>query len=276
MNVKEKKIWIFGNPDKSSDGFKDREDIERYISHEIFEKEDGRYRFTLARDPDIIVLSREGWAYGHFEIEKRVKPNEADKQAYPRVQFVYLVTSSTLYSNRVKLSELDIKGLSYGYELSQEKFAELLSATGNLKERIGLPHSPDQLIKVFREVRQRLGQSEFRSSIMEAYSSTCAVTGCKVEAALEAAHIHGFADSLSNSVNNGVLLRADVHTLFDRNLLGFEPTTLTVRLASSLKNSSYGSHEGVDLQVPEDESLQPSVTELQAKWSDFLNANSSV
>lgn len=64
----------------------------------------------------------------------------------------------------------------------------------------------------------REGQKEFRRAIIEAYGR-CAVTGCRVEAALEAAHIIPYVDARSHIITNGLCLRADIHRLFDRNVI---------------------------------------------------------
>lgn len=68
-------------------------------------------------------------------------------------------------------------------------------------------------------VRPRIGQGAFRVLVTDAYHRRCAVTGEKTLPALEAAHIKPFSDSGPNSVNNGLLLRADIHKLFDSGYL---------------------------------------------------------
>ncbi|WP_169719739.1 HNH endonuclease, partial [Novosphingobium acidiphilum] len=54
---------------------------------------------------------------------------------------------------------------------------------------------------------------------MKAYDGKCAVTSCAIEPLLEAAHIHPYLGPKTNHVTNGMLLRADIHTLFDLGLL---------------------------------------------------------
>jgi putative restriction endonuclease len=64
-------------------------------------------------------------------------------------------------------------------------------------------------------VRPRLGQGAFRVSVTEAYERACAVTGEHSLPALEAAHIRPFAQDGPHVVSNGLLLRADLHRLFE-------------------------------------------------------------
>jgi putative restriction endonuclease len=65
-------------------------------------------------------------------------------------------------------------------------------------------------------VTPRLGQGGFRVVVMEGYSRRCAVTGEKTLPVLEAAHIRPYADDGPHAISNGIFLRSDFHTLFDR------------------------------------------------------------
>lgn len=64
-------------------------------------------------------------------------------------------------------------------------------------------------------IRPRLGQGTFRVAVTEAYRRSCAVTGEHSLPALEAAHIKPYGDSGPHAVSNGLLLRSDLHRLFD-------------------------------------------------------------
>lgn len=70
-----------------------------------------------------------------------------------------------------------------------------------------------------RMVTLRQGQPAFRNALMDAYERRCAITGCMIEVVLEAAHISPYLGEHTNHVTNGLLLRADIHTLFDRGLI---------------------------------------------------------
>jgi putative restriction endonuclease len=61
----------------------------------------------------------------------------------------------------------------------------------------------------------RIGQGAFRILVTDAYSRRCAITGEKTLPVLEAAHIKPYSISGINTINNGLLLRADLHKLFD-------------------------------------------------------------
>jgi putative restriction endonuclease len=67
--------------------------------------------------------------------------------------------------------------------------------------------------------RARLGQGAFRVLVTESYGRRCAITGERTLPVLEAAHIRPYADSGPHLINNGILLRSDLHTLFDAGYL---------------------------------------------------------
>lgn len=67
--------------------------------------------------------------------------------------------------------------------------------------------------------RIRLGQGGFRVSVTEAYLRRCAITGEKTLPVLQAAHIKPYSESGPHRVDNGLLLRSDLHILFDAGLL---------------------------------------------------------
>lgn len=75
-----------------------------------------------------------------------------------------------------------------------------------------------------REIRPRLGQGGFKALVHGAYRDRCSVTGHKIRPTLQAAHILPVGKGGEHRVDNGLLLRSDVHTLFDRGYLGVDPT----------------------------------------------------
>ena len=69
----------------------------------------------------------------------------------------------------------------------------------------------------------RLGQGSFQAAIIDAYARRCAITGERVLPVLEAAHIRAYAEGGEHRIDNGLLLRRDLHTLFDRGYLTVTP-----------------------------------------------------
>jgi tetratricopeptide (TPR) repeat protein len=106
-------------------------------------------------------------------------------------------------------------------------------------------------------IARRQGQSQFRQSLLEAYNYRCAITGFDVQEALEAAHIIPYSDTENNHPSNGLLLRADLHTLFDLNLIAINPDTMQVYLTPNLRHTSYGELHGKPLQLPKNKAYYP-------------------
>ena len=67
--------------------------------------------------------------------------------------------------------------------------------------------------------RPRLGQGSFQAAILDAYARRCAITGERVLPVLEAAHIVPYGEGGEHRVDNGLLLRRDLHALFERGYL---------------------------------------------------------
>lgn len=86
----------------------------------------------------------------------------------------------------------------------------------------------DDRENVLRGIRARRGQQKFREDLCKRYNSTCVITGCKILDILEAAHIMPHRGKKDNHPSNGLLLRADIHTLYDLNLIAIDPKNLHV------------------------------------------------
>lgn len=131
----------------------------------------------------------------------------------------------------------------------------------------------DDRDRKLQEIVQRRGQPAFRNVLLSAYGCCCAVTGADAEAALEAAHITPYLGPESNHLSNGILLRGDIHTLLDLNLIGIDPTSRKVVVAAELRATCYGELDGQVLSVPTDETLRPSKAALEQRWASFKEKN---
>ena len=72
-------------------------------------------------------------------------------------------------------------------------------------------------------IRPRLGQGAFRVVVTDSYSRQCAVTDERILPALDAAHIRPYADGGEHEARNGLLLRRDIHSLFDAGYVTVTP-----------------------------------------------------
>ncbi len=105
-----------------------------------------------------------------------------------------------------------------------------------------------------RLVRPRLGQGGFKAIVRDAYQRRCAITGHKIVPTLQAAHIVPVSQNGENRVDNGLLLRSDVHTMFDRGYLGVSPSFqlhVSPRLRSEFGNGEeFYSKHGSTIALP--------------------------
>lgn len=81
-----------------------------------------------------------------------------------------------------------------------------------------------------RTVRVRIGQAAFRTRLIDRYADSCAITGAAPLEALEAAHLYSYAKVGEHHDHGGLLLRRDVHRLFDSGLILVDPSHLTLVL----------------------------------------------
>lgn len=103
-------------------------------------------------------------------------------------------------------------------------------------------------------VRPRLGQQTFRIAVTDAYSRACAVSGEHSLPALDASHIMPFNEGGPHETSNGLLLRADLHRLFDKGYVTVDPNSKLVvsdRLRSEYHNGkTYYPFHGTELRIP--------------------------
>src|SRR5207253_641591 len=126
------------------------------------------------------------------------------------------------------------------------------------------PNPPiDQRPRVLQEIARRQGQPKFRENLLSAYAETCAVTGCKEISVLEAAHIDRYLGVDSHHISNGLLLRADIHVLFDQHLLKVNPTTMQIEVSEDIDDLTYRQLHGHPLKKPVEERLWPSAAALR-------------
>jgi hypothetical protein len=93
-------------------------------------------------------------------------------------------------------------------------------------------------------VRVRLGQAEFRRRLLDEHGEVCAFTGPAPSATLEAGHLYSYAEVGEHHQHGGMLLRRDVHRLFDLGQLAVDPTSLRIDVHPDL--AAYDSYAAID------------------------------
>jgi len=109
----------------------------------------------------------------------------------------------------------------------------------------------------------------FRRLLMDAYRSRCVVTGYDAAEALEAAHIVPYRGPVTNNPSNGLLLRADLHSLFDLGLVSVHEAELCIVLSKDLRGTRYADLQGSQIARPGPGFPEPSREALrqQREWA---------
>lgn len=150
-----------------------------------------------------------------------------------------------------------------GYDLSVEPG---LSLWLNLQSSLGLsPQIREESARYGKPIitMPRLGQGSFRILVTDAYERRCAITQEKTLPALDAAHIKSFSENGPLSVNNGILLRRDLHALFDKGYITITPkynVEISKRIKDEYENGKeYYRFQGKVIYLPLNYADKPSL-----------------
>ena len=119
-------------------------------------------------------------------------------------------------------------------------------------------------VGVWQGVLQRRGIEDLRQKLLAAYGRKCAVSGSDAEAALEVALIDPDGPA---EPKNALLLRADLRTLFDLNLLRVHPKTRKVFLADAIQTGAYARLWARTRRPPTSKDAAPNFTALEKRWA---------
>ena len=122
-------------------------------------------------------------------------------------------------------------------------------------------------------VTPRLGQGSFRILIADSYGRRCTMTGERTFPALEAAHIHRYSRGGDHSLSNGLLLRSDLHKLFDLGYLTIEPNILKIKVSGKIREEfengrDYYRLDNEPLREPENLLAFPSMENLKYHYEN--------
>ena len=109
-------------------------------------------------------------------------------------------------------------------------------------------------------------QAGFRAAVMRAYGARCAITGCETEEALEAAHVVPVYEGGGYAPENGILLRRDIHRLFDLDLVAIDPEGVVVAV-SGQTSADYKKYVGRKAKLPVEGG--PKACHFNNRWERF-------
>jgi hypothetical protein len=142
--------------------------------------------------------------------------------------------------------------------LVRESVSEAIySVRSHQAEEFDSINLPEARKRVLRTITQRQGQPGFRYTLLSAYEGKCCISATDVPEALEAAHIIPYRETQTNTPENGLLLRADIHTLFDLGHLAIDSHKMKVLISPRLHDSEYAQFAGQTLAIPREKLLRP-------------------
>ena len=113
----------------------------------------------------------------------------------------------------------------------------------------------------------RKGQPKLREALLKAYNNSCMISGHGPTNVLEACHIIPHNVSGNNQLDNGLLLRSDLHCLFDDGLLKINHKTYKIEIDDSLSDSPYGKFQGQEIRKRLD-GTWPSKNNLKIRYKE--------
>ncbi|GER02197.1 hypothetical protein JCM17845_28200 [Iodidimonas gelatinilytica] len=148
-------------------------------------------------------------------------------------------------NNRIwPISNSDVDSLLSAVREKAHKFAQYENQNPN-------PHEPLNLEKIedttaLRQVVLRRYQGAFRKVLLSKRPNRCAITGTSELSVLEAAHIIPYAERFADrdKPENGLLLRSDIHKLFDAHLISINPKTKAIEVSDRIASPDYQSLHG--------------------------------
>lgn len=158
-------------------------------------------------------------------------------------------------------STTETAGLFFRFDQSQMTIEQIKTLIDEDQE--------DTRIRITTEQVKRQQQSLFRQKVAAAYGGSCALTEVDIQEVLQAAHIDPYRGPKSQIVCNGMLLRADIHLLYDAHLATVEPVTYVFRIAPKLRSSKYSYFDGTTINVPRCPAERPNDTLLGYQYKQF-------
>jgi len=159
-----------------------------------------------------------------------------------------------------------VQGKSYDLAdpLVAPYFADLLQLTLGAAVELDYSqpwHRPGPVLGDPRLAPYRLGQQSFKAVVLDAYHRRCAISGTHIPLVLQAAHIRPVAAGGEHRLDNGLLLRSDIHTLFDRGYLGVDARhrlLVSPRLRADFSNGDqFYAKAGQSIDLPERRADRP-------------------
>ncbi|EKZ5662717.1 HNH endonuclease [Klebsiella aerogenes] len=174
-----------------------------------------------------------------------------------------LITETPRYNGQMSIQEVN---LQWAIDLVNPLSSVVLDLEADeADEAVPALLDEDQRQVIERHIKKRRGQKTFRDQLLKS-NPVCAVTGCMLVDILEAAHIDAYRNDSHNHISNGLLLRSDIHTLYDLNHLAIDPDKKTLHFSKKALSEKYSEYEGLKIGVKH----ELSKSALSKRWAFFI------
>jgi hypothetical protein len=245
--------------DKESAGFTDEFPLDWFASEGILKKKQH------------LVQDRQGNHYrAYCDVTVNEKTADLDYEAYPEENApdeMLLGVIRLLFEDEDRCSLAGVKWKPRG----SKSFMDAAYSSPDVRVPPEKDYTPPtaRAAKVDRRVRERPGQAAFRRKLKGVYANRCCISGCTVTEALEGAHIDPYVAPASDNIRNGLLLRSDLHTLFDRHLITIDPDTMRVHVSKRARGAAcYEQWHGLAVRVPDEPTHRPDQEALRRHWQN--------
>lgn len=242
-----------------------------FDSKESFFSPKENHEYTVVKvNPDSIRLKRltvqsqseEDLSYDTFKsVISRINNKEGQLSRYDTYNTVMIETAIVwllpMLDWNDDITKVIVINSSYGKNAGINQYMYFKEARNDIDIR-----------KISRELRLRRGQNKLRENLLYLYQNKCCITGSGIKQVLHACHILPHSETGINLTTNALLLRSDIHDLFDSNLIGIDPKSLIVRTNKSLCNTEYNKLDGLKLYDRVDGS-SPDKGALKYRWKLF-------
>ncbi|WFV19470.1 HNH endonuclease [Citrobacter braakii] len=177
-----------------------------------------------------------------------------------------LITETPRYNGQMSIQEVN---LQWAFDLVNPLSSIVLDLEADEADKdVPALLDEDQRQVIERQIKKRRGQKTFRDQLLKS-NPVCAVTGCMLVDILEAAHIDAYRNDSHNHISNGLLLRSDIHTLYDLNHLAIDPDKKTLHFSKKALSEKYREYEGLKIGVKH----ELSKSALSKRWALFIKSS---
>uniref|UniRef100_A0A6C0HWY6 HNH nuclease domain-containing protein n=1 Tax=viral metagenome TaxID=1070528 RepID=A0A6C0HWY6_9ZZZZ len=120
--------------------------------------------------------------------------------------------------------------------------------------------------KIFKNKQDRVEQEQFRRNLINKYNK-CVITSSACLSELEAAHIISFSeDSTNNTIDNGLLLKSNIHKTFDDNLWAINPITFLIEVKENINAGEIMNYNNTKVNIVFSDKM---IYNLKKRYNDF-------